>query len=296
MAKILCIGIGRMGLPMAVNLLKAGHEVAVLDKNPSRVEAAVKQGARAAADMGDGVRGADFIVTSLLTPDALVEVVAGPDGAAAHMEPGQTLIEMSTVSVSASRKCAEAIAPTGGQYLRCPVNGSTVFAEAGKLTIIASGPKQAYERALPLLEKLSQTRFYIGEAEQARLMKLAVNVIIAATQAIFTEAAVLCEKGDIDWNTALDVFAGSSIASPQLLFKIPPLRKRDYTPAGTTGIVIKDTVMALEAAREMGVYMPVTAITAQIFEAAAARGHGDKDFSVILETVEAMSGVAPSEK
>lgn len=291
MAKIFFIGVGRMGLPIAVNLVKAGHEVAVRDVNPSQVEAAVKEGATVAAGLASGVQGAEFIFCSLPTSEILVDTVAGKGGVAEQLKPGQIFVEMSTVSVASSRACAAAIEPTGAEYLRCPVNGSTVFARDAQLTVIASGPKDAYDRTLPLLEKISEKRFYLGVGERARLMKLAVNTIIGTTQAIFTEAVVLCEKGGIDWDTALDVFSGSSIASPQLLFKIPPLRTRDYTPTGTTSIITKDTGMFLEAAKELGVFAPVSAVSLQLYEAVEARGHRDEDFSIILETVEAMSGI-----
>ncbi len=293
MSKVLFIGIGRMGFPMAMNLLKAGHEVTVLDLNQAQVAAAVKNGAQAAADLPAGVAGAEFIFSSMPTSASFEKLVLGDKGLAACLKPGQIFIETSTVSVASSRKCAEAIQPSGADYLRSAVNGSTIFAHEAKLTIIASGPKKAYDQALPLLEKLSQTRFYLGDGEQARLMKLAVNTIISTTQAIFSEAAVLCEKGGIDWNAALDVFSGSSIASPQLLFKIQPLRNRDFSVASTPATVTKDTGMFMEAAKELGVFAPVSAVTLQLFEAVVARGNQNRDFSVILELMEEMSGIGP---
>ncbi len=291
MARILFIGIGKMGFPMAMNLVKAGHEVKVLDMVADKVAAAVQNGARAANSVADGIAGVDFVFTSVPTSDNLVELMTGSGGIADHIKPGQIAIDMSTVSVASSRKCNSAVEAAGAQFLRCPVNGSTVFAETGQLTVIASGPKQAYDKALPLLEKLSKTRFYIGDADQSRLMKLAVNTIIATTLEIFAEAAVMCEKGGIDWNTAMDVFESSSIASPQLCFKLPPIRKRDFTPASFVTTVVKDNTLIVEAAKELGVYVPVTAATLQLYEACVARGHGDKDFSVIIETIEAMSGL-----
>ena len=291
MAKVLFIGIGKMGFPMAMNLLGAGHEVSVLDKDPAKVEEAVRRGATAARSLDEGMRGADFIFSSVPTSENLVELAAGTGGIAGYIKPGQIAVDMSTVSVASSRICNEAITAAGAAFLRCPANGSTVYAESAQLTIIASGPKDAYDRALPLLAKLSKTQHYIGDADQARLMKLAVNTIIATTLEIFAEAAVLCEKGGIDWNTAMDVFAGSSIASPQLCFKLGPIRRRDFTPASYVTTVVKDSTMAIEAAKELGVYVPVTAATLQMYEACVARGHGGKDFSVVLEAVEAMSGM-----
>ncbi|MCC8190935.1 MAG: NAD(P)-dependent oxidoreductase [Planctomycetes bacterium] len=291
MATIFFIGIGNMGFPMAMNLLRAGHAVAVLDRDPDKVAAAAHQGARPAATAADGIREADYVFISVPTSDILVEVVTGSDGIGPHLTAGQTVVDLSTVSVAASRTCAATIEGAGATFLRCPVNGSVAFAEAGTLTMIISGPEDVYQRTLPLLEQLSTTRFYIGEAEQARLMKLAVNTIIATYLEIFAEAAVLCRKGGIDWNTALDVFAGSSISSPQLRFKLEALRQRDFTPTSFATTVVKDSTMAIEAAKELGVYVPITAATLQMYEACVARGNGRKDYAVVLEAVEAMSGL-----
>ena len=291
MANILFIGIGNMGFPMSMNLLQAGHAVAVLDRDRTKTAAAGAKGAREAVDAADGVKNAEYIFISVLTPEILVDVVTGKDGIAPHLRPGQIVVDMSTVSVAASRTCNEAIAAAGALFLRCPVNGSVAFAASGKLTTIASGPQEAFDRTLPLLKTLSQKQYYLGDGDQSRLMKLAVNSIIYTTLEIFAEAAALCEKGGIDWNTALDVFEGSSIASPQLCFKLPAIRKRDFTATSFATTATKDDRMALEAARELGVYMPVTAATLQMYEACVARGHGGKDFAAVLETVEAMSGL-----
>ena len=291
MEKVLWIGVGNMGFPISMNLLKAGYEVAVFDTNGTAIDRAVRNGAGAAASLESGVGGADFIFTMLPSSEILMDVVLGERGVAVFLRPGQTVIDMSTVSAAASRACNDAIASRGAFFLRCPVNGSTLFAEKAELTIISSGPESAYRKSLPLLESISRTRHYLGDGYKARLMKLAVNLMIGVTLEMFAEAAVLCEKGGIDWNTALDVFDGSSIASPQLRFKLPRLRKRDFTPASFTRTMVKDFNLILAAAGECGVYAPVAAAAAQVFEACNARGHAEEDFSAVLETIEAMSGL-----
>ncbi|MDR1519406.1 MAG: NAD(P)-dependent oxidoreductase [Planctomycetota bacterium] len=291
MARILFIGIGKMGLPISMNLLRAGHELVVFDKNPAQTALAVGKGAVAATDLPAEAGAAEFIFTMLPASQHLVDVVMGEAGAARHMAAGRIWVDMSTVSVEASRRCNAAIDAAGGMFLRAAVNGSTLFAENAQLTVIASGRRAAYDRALPLLEKLSQTRFYLGDADQARLMKLAVNLVVHATIEVFAEAAVLCEKGGIDWNDAIDVFEGSSIASPQLKFKLPAIRKRDYDASSYAATIVKDSVMALEAAHELGVYAPASAAVLQVYEAGVARGDGGKDFAAVIRTIEAMSGL-----
>lgn len=293
MAKILWIGAGNMGYPIAMNLVAAGHAVAVHDTDAEKVAKAVAGGASAAGDVLRAASAADFVFTSVPNSEALQSVILGENGVARAITGDRILVDTSTVSVASSRLCAEAIAASGGRFLRAPVNGSTVFARERKLTVICSGPRDAYERTLPLFERISQHRFHLGEGEEARIMKLAINLMVATTSAMFSEAAVLCEKADIDWNTALDVFLGSVVASPQLGFKIPPLRTRDFTPAFTTRLMAKDVGLALDAAKELGVFAPVTATVKQMLEATIAKGNGDKDFSSMLQTIETMSGVRP---
>lgn len=291
MATVLWIGAGNMGLPISANLLKAGHEVWVSDPNEAQVSKAVEAGAKRADDLAGAAAASEFVFTMLPNSEILLDVVTGPTGLGKMITAGKILVDMSTVSVDSSRRCAATVEAAGGQFLRTPVNGSTVFAREGKLTAISSGPKDAYDRALPLLEKISLHRFYLGSSEEARIMKLAINLQVAATSAMFAEAAVLCEKAGMDWGTVLDVFLGSVIASPQLGFKIPPLRNRDFTPAFTTKLMAKDVGLALEAAKEAGVYAPVTMMTKQLLEAGIAKGFGDIDFSSLLLTIEEMSGI-----
>lgn len=292
MAKVLWIGVGNMGLPISINLMRAGHEVTVCDVDAAKTAEAEREGAAKASTPAQGAVGADFIFVMVPDSKVLEQVVMGNEGIAGALAPGQTVIDMSTVSAESSRNCNAAVAAKGAQFLRAPVNGSTVFAREAKLTVICSGPKDAYEKALPLFESMSRFRFYVGEEEQARYMKLAINLMVATTSQMFSEAAVITEKAGIDWNTALDVFSGSAIASPQLGFKIPPLRNRDFSPAFTTRLMAKDMELALAAAKELGVYTPVTAATKQMLEATIARGSADRDFSALLETVEAMSGLS----
>ncbi len=291
MATVFWIGVGNMGYPITCNLIKAGHTVLARDADAEKMSRAVEAGCRAATDIDEAIRKADIVFTMLPNSEILLDVILGKDGLAREALRDKILVDMSTVSVDASRRCAEAISAHGALFLRAPVNGSTVFAREARLTVIASGPRAAYDKTLPLLEVMSQHRFYMGEKEEARIVKLAINMMVATTSSMFSESAVLCEKAGMDWETVLDVFMGSAIASPQLGFKIPPLRKRDFTPAFTTRLMAKDIGLALDAAKELGVYAPIAATTKQLLEAAIARGDADKDFSSLLLVIESMSGV-----
>lgn len=291
MAKVAWLGLGNMGVPMSINLVNAGHDVTVWNRTASKCDEPVTAGAKKAATIQEAVKGAEFVFTMISDSAVLEAVILGPEGAAAALSSGAVVIDMSTVSLEASRKCNEAIEAKGCQFLRAPVSGSTVLAKSGALTILCSGPKEAFDKTMPLFEKLSKTRFHIGTGDQARAMKLALNMMIATSLQMFSESAVLCEKAGMDWNSALDVIAGSVLASPLIAYKIPPLRERKFDPAFSSKLMAKDLDLALSMAKELGVYAPVTGVTKQMLEATIANGNGDKDFATLLQMVEKMSGI-----
>lgn len=291
MSKVAWIGMGNMGIPMSINLVNAGHDVTVWNRTPSKCDEPVKAGAQKSDSIPAAVKDADFVFTMIADSAALDKVMQGPEGVAANIKKGCVVTDMSTVSLDSSRNANEAIEKAGGQFLRAPVSGSTVLAKAGGLTILCSGPKAAFDKAMPLFEKLSKTQFHIGEGDQARAMKLALNMMIATSLQMFAESAVLCEKSGIEWNTALDVIAGSVLASPLISYKIPPLRERKYEPAFSTRLMAKDLDLALSVAKELGVFAPVTGCTKQMLEASIANGNSEKDFATLVQMVEQMSGV-----
>lgn len=291
MAKVAWIGLGNMGVPMSINLVGAGHEVTVWNRTDSKCEEPVKAGAKKAASIHEAVKDAEFVFTMISDSAVLERVILGTDGAAESLKSGAIVIDMSTVSLDSSRKCNEAIEKKGCQFLRAPVSGSTVLAKSGALTILCSGPKAAFEKTKPLFEKLSKTQFHIGEGDQARAMKLALNMMIATSLQMFAESVVLCEKSGIELGTALDVIAGSVLASPLIAYKIPPIRERKFNPAFSTRLMAKDLDLALAVAKELGVFAPVTGITKQMLESSIANGNSENDFAALLPMVEKMSGM-----
>lgn len=291
MAKVAWIGLGNMGVPMSINLVNAGHEVTVWNRTASKAEEVVKAGAKQSASIPDAVKDAEFIFTMISDSKALIDVILGEKGMIGSIKAGQVIIDMSTVSVESSKTCNDALAARNASFLRAPVSGSTVLAKAGGLTILCSGPKDAYEKTLPLFEKLSKTRFYLGDGDQARSMKLGLNMMIATSLQMFAESVALCTKAGIEWNTALDVIAGSVLASPLISYKIPPLRERKFAPAFATDLMAKDLDLALSVAKQLGVFAPVTAITKQLLESAIANGNGGEDFATLVKVVEGMSGI-----
>ena len=292
MAKVAWLGLGNMGIPMSINLVNAGHDVTVWNRTASKCDEPVAAGAKKSATIHEAVKDAEFVFTMISDSTVLERVILGSDGAAESLKPGAVVIDMSTVSIESSRKCNEAIEKKGCQFLRGPVSGSTVLAKAGGLTLLCSGPKAAYEKTLPLFEKLCKVQFHIGEGDQARAMKLALNMMIATSLQMFAESMVLCEKAGIDWNTAMDVIDGSVLASPLLKYKIPPLRERKFPAAFSTKLMAKDLDLALAVCKELGVFAPATGNTKQMLEASIANGNADNDFATLILMIEKMSGLA----
>jgi len=291
MAKVAWIGLGNMGVPMSVNLVKAEHSVTVWNRTASKCDEVVKEGAVKAASIAEAAKGAEFIFTMVADDNALINVLKGEKGVCSVLGAGQIVIDMSTVSMEASKECAEAIKAKGGEYLRAPVSGSTVVAKNAALTVLCSGPKSAYDKTLPVFEKMSKLQFYLGDGDSARAMKLGLNMMIATSLQMFAESVTLCEKAGIEWNTIMDVVGGSVLASPLIAYKIPPLRERKYDPAFTTRLMAKDLGLALDVAKELGVCAPVTSITKQMLEANIAKGSGEKDFAYLVKLTEELSGL-----
>lgn len=291
MAKVAWIGLGHMGVPMSRNLVAAGHEVSVWNRTASKAEPVTADGAKLARSAAEAAKDADFIFTMVADSDALVNVILGDEGVASALTGNQTVIDMSTVSLESSAQCNKAIEAKGCKFLRAPVSGSTVLAKAGGLTVLCSGPRDAYDKTLPLFEKMSKTQFYLGDGDGARAMKLGLNMMIATSLQMFSESMTLCEKAGIDWNAALDVIDGSVLASPLIKYKIPPIRERKYDPAFSAGLMAKDLDLALSVAKELGVCAPSTALTKQMLEALIANGNADKDFAMLVQQTERLSGL-----
>lgn len=283
------IGLGKMGEPMARHLLNAGHAVTVWNRTASKADRLVAGGAVLAASPA-AARG-EFVFVMLADDAALRSALLGPDGAVAAMTPGTVLIECSTVSPALSATLAEACAARGVGYLRAPVSGSVAFAEGGKLTVLASGPADVYAAALPLLQSFSARQVHVGEACEARVMKLSLNMMVGLTAAMMAEALALGEKNGLARDIMLDVIGASAVASPLVGYKLASLRAHDYTPAFEARMMAKDFDLALGLAHDSGVPLPMVAQVREGFSAMMAQGDGDADFFKYAELTARLAGL-----
>ncbi|WP_341920711.1 NAD(P)-dependent oxidoreductase [Polaromonas sp. YR568] len=287
MVRVHVAGVGKMGLPMAGHFHSAGHAVTVSDPSEARLLLARGQGLQV-AEAGAAMALADIIVSSLPNDVALRQVAAQVAGAARR---GAIYLDTSTVSQQVSGEVAQVLAAAGVAYLRTTVSGNNKMAEAAQLTVMASGPRAAYDSLLPLLKTLGPNQFYLGEAEQARLMKLVVNLMIAQTSAMLAEALTLGRKGGLAWADMWQVLGASAVASPIVKAKSAQLSQRDFTPTFTVEQMIKDLTLILGAGADSHVPLPQTALTFQLMQAALAQGDGQDDYAAIIKTVERSAGL-----
>jgi 3-hydroxyisobutyrate dehydrogenase-like beta-hydroxyacid dehydrogenase len=274
------VGLGHMGHAFAVNLVEDGYQVSVYDRDPKR--AAALNGARAAAQPAD-LADCDVVVTSLPDDDALAAVALGPHGLAAVLAPGAVHISTSTVSPGVSRRVAEEHARVHQDYVAAPVLGNPDFARERKLFVLAAGPHAALEKVRPLLERLGQRLFVIGDdAALANLFKLAANVLTATTLECMGEVLALLRKGGVDAHLAFDVLTNSLFDSRVHKSYGGKIVEGRYSPPGMTApLAVKDLRLALAEAEHLAVPMPAASLVHDRFVAMVARGWAELDWSAL---------------
>jgi 3-hydroxyisobutyrate dehydrogenase-like beta-hydroxyacid dehydrogenase len=274
------VGLGQMGHAFAVNLIEDGHQVSVYDRDPKRTTEIA--GARAATRLAD-LADCDVVVTSLPDDDALASVAFGPGGLADVLAPGAVHISTSTVSSAISRRLAEEHARHQQDYVAAPVLGNPDFARERKLFVLAAGSRSALEKVRPLLVRLGQRLFVIGEdAALANLMKLAANVLTATTLECMGEVLALLRKGGVDAHLAFDVLTNSLFDSRVHKTYGGKIVEGRYSPPGmAVPLATKDLRLALAEAEHAAVPMPAASLVHDRLVAMAARGWHELDWSAL---------------
>lgn len=275
------IGVGNLATPIVRRLIAAGHQPVLHDIRPIEgLDATV------AGSLEEAVGGADLVFSTLPSEAAFESVAAVVLGA---MPSGAVYCDLSTVSPAASAR----VAALAGEraYVRAPVSGSVGHAEAGTLTVIASGPEAAYRRLLPVLERFSASRYHVGEGEEARVLKLMINNLLGGTAALLGESLALGEKAGLDWAMMLDVIGDSAAASPLLKFKVDPMKARDFNPAFTTNLMVKDLTLLIDTAEAAGSDVPMARRAVELLAEHAAAGYGEEDYFGLVQSSEAKAGL-----
>jgi 3-hydroxyisobutyrate dehydrogenase len=289
----LFMGVGKMGLPMARHLHQAGHAVCVTDLDAARVQLAREAGLTVSTDVSVDLGRVTWVFSSLPHDQALLAVA---DQVVAHARAGTVWIDTSTVSMAVSAQAAQRCQAAGVRYLRITVSGNNHMAESAQLTVLASGARADYDELLPALRCWGPNHFYLGEAEQARLMKLVINLMIAQTSAMLAEAMTLGRQGGLDWQTLWQVVGSSAVASPIMKAKSQQLGRalgeRDFSPTFTVHQMLKDIGLIMQAGADLHVPLTQTSQTQQWMQAAVAQGDGELDYAAIFRVVERAAGLS----
>lgn len=282
------LGLGNMGSAIAERLVDAGHAVRVWNRTAGRADALVARGATEVAAPTDAWNEADVCITVLSDSDALTQMCLDPVGGLARDEraSGKLLIDMSTVSTDASAEVARAAAATGVGYVRAPVSGNPGVVRAGNLTILASGAEADLIAAEQLLTDIGPHVYRAGDGESSRVIKLALNVVIAGTAELLAECIALAEAHGVDRESLLEIVSASAVGSPFVKYKTGPLLAEDYTATFTTRMMRKDLDLALAAGDDGRVPLPVTAVVRQLLDRTIDHGFGDLDFMSLLPSLQ----------
>jgi 3-hydroxyisobutyrate dehydrogenase-like beta-hydroxyacid dehydrogenase len=269
------VGLGNMGTAFAERLLEAGYPLMVHNRTPAKAESLAAAGATVANSAAELAVDVDVVITSLADDQALESVAAEVLAAA---RPGAVLIDMSTVSPAASSRVASLADAASVDYLRAPVSGNPGVVRAGTLTFIVSGPRETLERVDPVLRAIGPTIHHVGDAEQARIVKLAVNLMIGGLAELMSEALVLGEAAGVPRAALLEVMGSSSAGAPFVKYKTEPLLRDDFSATFTTALMEKDVDLVLDAADDNGVELPIARELKDILRGAIDAGYGDDDF------------------
>ena len=286
------IGLGKMDRGIAANLLDAGHRVTVYNRSPDKAEALVQQGAAAARTVADACNAE--VVFTMLADDRAVEGVAfGQGGIVASLTPGATHVSSSTISVALSERLATAHAEAGQQYAAAPVFGRPEAAAAAKLFVVAAGAPQVLQPLFPLFDAIGQRTFVVSERPHtANLVKLSGNFLIASVIESLSEAVALVAKAGVDRQQYIDILTSTLFAAPVYQTYGGLIARREFEPAGFAAqLGLKDVRLALAAAEQLPVPLPVASLLRDRFLTLVATGGGQLDWSALATLADRDAGL-----
>ena len=291
--KVSLIGLGAMGRPMALNWLKNGFELTVCDINQAVVEELVKAGAKAAAGPAQAARAGDPVITMLPADPQVKAVAYGPDGLLENMSPGQTLIDMTSLSPHTSIELGRQAQAKGLKFMDAPVSGGTVGAENGSLTIMVGGDKEVLEANRHVFEAVGQRIFHIGPIGMGETVKMVNQILVGINVIGMAEAFVLGVKLGADPKTLYEVIRVSAGGSFMLDNRMPSfILKGDFKQPGfAVDLLKKDVGLAVDSAKVENLPLPLTAQVFQCLTMASASGRGALDQTSFIEILEDLAGV-----
>ena len=289
--KVAFIGMGTMGAPMALNLLKAGHKVTVHNRTRNKEESVAAAGARRAASPAEAAGGAEIVITCVSDTPDVEEIILGETGVIHGAAPGTIVVDMSTVSPSATRRIAERLGKKGVRMLDAPVSGGSEGAQKGTLSIMVGGEEADLNKVRPVLEAMGKTITHVGPIGAGQLTKAINQIVVAGTYWGVAEGIAIGLKAGLDMQKVVQAVGGGAAGSWAMINRSANMIKNSYPLGFKVRLHRKDLDIALEVARELGVTLPVTAYVEQVETGLIACGHGDEDISVIARSIRQASGI-----
>jgi 2-hydroxy-3-oxopropionate reductase len=284
------LGLGKMGLPMCRHVAAAGFRVQAWNRSPREVAVPPDSHLSMVDSPADAARGADVVITMLPDIAQVQQVCAGKQGVTAASSLGTVLVVMGTVSPVALRAWAQTVAPSGLHVVDAPVSGGDIGAVEGTLSVMVGGDGEDVERVRPVLAAMGSQVRHFGPLGAGQLAKACNQLVVATTLTALAEAVTLGRHSGLDVGELLDALAGGLAGSRAIEVKRELLVSGKYRPGGSAAFQHKDLGFALEAARNSGVSLPVTALVDQLFGSLEWNGHGEEDHSAVVRVIEALAG------
>lgn len=284
------IGLGIMGQGMARNLLKAGFPLTVWNRTASRMEPLVAAGAQAGGDPADVAAHSDVTIICVSDTPDVAAVILGERGVLAGAGAGSLVIDCSTISPKVTRELAATLAGRGVAMLDAPISGGSEGAAQGTLSIMVGGEAQDFERALPVLQAVGKKITHVGGSGAGQTVKLVNQVLVVGNALAMCEALLLAQAGGVDLAKALEAVSAGAAGSWMLSNRGPQILARDWRPGFTVDLQQKDLRLVLEAADELGVPLPGTALIFQLYRTLQARGLGSQGNHILVQALEHLAG------
>lgn len=289
------IGLGIMGKPMAHNLLRAGYPVIGYSRTPTAVQALVANGARAAASPRAVAEQAEVVISIVTDTPDVRDVILGPSGVLEGLQPGKTVIDMSTISPTVTREIAQAVEAKGSHLLDAPVSGGEGGAIGGTLSIMVGGKADVFQACLPIFEAMGKNITHMGPSGTGQLTKLCNQIAVAVTNLAMSEALIFGAKAGVNLKKMQQAISGGAAGSWQLSNLAPRVIERDFTPGFMVKLQQKDLRLVLQEAEHLKLALPATSLVHTLFQALEARGAGDEGTQALVKVLEALAGVEVKE-
>ncbi len=280
-----------MGRPMCLNLLQAGFNVTAWNRTESRLQPVLEAGAKAASSPKDVAKKSDIIITIVTDTPDVEEVILGKQGVIHGLRPDKVVIDMSTISPSATKSIANSIEEHKANMLDAPVSGGDSGAEAGTLAIMVGGKENIYKRCLPVLSAMGKTITHVGENGMGQTTKLCNQILVSVTNMAVCEAVSLARKSGLDPNVMIEATKNGAAGSWQLSNLGPKMTNRDFAPGFMIDLQQKDLKLALEAARNQQLGLPALSYVHQLFTSCQAHDEGREGTQALVKALERLNNI-----